>query len=135
MTAKRLLSRAIELVLEDWPEDHPEVETFLKEAREFVASSGEADDEARRMANLLHDELGTGGNGSETPYSIAERAVTAYKRLERDAARYRWLADGFALGALDVNELFLDADEMSRELFDKLVDAAMSAQSDKEESK
>ena len=43
MTAKRLLSRAIELVLEDWPEDHPEVETFLKEAREFVASSGEAD--------------------------------------------------------------------------------------------
>ena len=97
MTAKRLLSRAIELVLEDWPEDHPEVETFLKEAREFVASSGEAD--------------------------------------QRDAARYRWLADGFALGALDVNELFLDADEMSRELFDKLVDAAMSAQSDKEESK
>lgn len=49
----------------------------------------EANDEARRMATLLHAELGTGGNGCETPYSIAERAVSAYKRLELDASRWR----------------------------------------------
>lgn len=48
-------------------------------------SPTEADDEAWRMADLLHKELNTGGSGSETPYSIAERAVLAYKRLERDA--------------------------------------------------
>lgn len=34
--ADRLLKRAIELVLEDWPEDHPEVAGWLKEARQYV---------------------------------------------------------------------------------------------------
>ena len=50
---------------------------------------GTPERELREVANLLHDELRTGGQGGETCLSIAHRAVLAYKAMrdQRDEAR------------------------------------------------
>jgi hypothetical protein len=37
--ARALVTRAIELVLEDWPENHPEVSEWLAQARAFIGAT------------------------------------------------------------------------------------------------
>ena len=80
--AKLLLGRAIELVLEDWPEDHPSVVDFLKDARSLVSSPHESDQRDAALdeaVNILFDELGTLTEGEQ-------QAVERIRALKRQSA-------------------------------------------------
>ena len=118
---RRLLYIA-ETCMEQVSDEHSD-RRVEEELQKMIASSrSEADGEARRMATLLHDELHTGGNGSETPYSIAMRAVSAYRNLGRDLLRE--VSDELRLHGHPIASA-----RVERRL--AAIDAAMSAQSDK----
>lgn len=64
-----------------------EVGDFMRELERELA---EARDEIAQAANMLHDGLGTGGNGSETLRSIVQRAIQkhgAVSATQPNAAR------------------------------------------------